>query len=121
AFVADIPKGYVIKVMVEVFYSSSTPRLQFVISDEGILIRQTDDGDTLLFNIELPRDNFLDYVYKLKNKQKIISVNLIHLHDLIKNNKKKDSLTLFIEDDSTQQIGIIIKPDQNKRVRKQVN
>lgn len=114
-FYCEISKGYIIKVIVD----SLTGPLQrgyFIIDNNGIRLRQQDTGNTVLYDIDLPRKNLKGYVCK---KPLVISVNLKHLQGQLKNVKKKDALILFINSSNgAQSIGkfsVSIRPDGSKK------
>lgn len=107
SFYAEITKGYILKVIVD----SLTGPLQrgfFSIEKDGIKLRQMDQGQTILYDIDLPRKNFKPYMC-INNF--VISLNLKHMQGLLKNVKKKDSIVIFITKDNPGKFSIEIKPE----------
>ena len=110
-FHLEATKGYIFKIIIDVL-SNSVPRCIFVLNKSGILLRQPDSGLTVLFNIDLPRENFKKFKCL---KQKVISFNTKHVQKLLKNVKKKDSVSLFINKGNLGNLGITIRPEGAKR------
>jgi len=121
-FYVDVSKGYVIKGIVDTLCAGGLQRGCFVIKSDGILLRQPDQGCTILYNVDLPRKNFKLYIC---NKPITISINLKHVQGLLKNVKKKESISLYIKNDKKEQgkFFISIRPADTSResVRKEVN
>ena len=111
-FYAEISKGFVVKVLVEVI-TAPLKRGVFYLTREGIFLKQQDDISTIMFDVTLPRKSFKKYICQ---EEKIISVNLAHLKMLLKNVKKKDSLIFSIRHDQDSQLFITIKPETAKEV-----
>lgn len=109
-FYADITKGYLLKIMIEVM-SDPLDRVIFNLSKKGIFINQQDEESTVLFDVSLPRSKFRKYVC---TKEKIISVNLLHIKNLLKNTKRKDSIILSIHPDEREKLSIEIRPEVQK-------
>jgi hypothetical protein len=79
------------------------------IRNDGVHIVNKDQNDTILFECHFPRENFKSYVY---TKDFNINVRVEHISKQLKNVKKKDIVTLFIEDGvNSKFLGISIKPD----------
>lgn len=111
-FYAEAPKGYVTKVIIDVL-SSPLPRGIFTFNKKGIFLRQHDPANTVLFDVELPRENFRTYKC---SRPLTLSFNLKHTQKLLRNVKKKDSITLFI-DKGEDKLGIMVRPDGAGRVK----
>ena len=106
-FYADAAKGYTIKVLVDVL-SGPLSRATINLTKEGILIRRADQSKVILFDSNLPRENFRSYVCR---KPQRISLNLKHLQKMVRNVKKKDSMVLFIDKNNTGKLGLSIRPE----------
>ena len=112
SFYADVAKGYVIKVLVDVL-ASALSRSVIELSETGIFLKQDNKNSSMLFDLALQRENFRQYKC---DKTLYMSVNLKHLQRLIRNVKKKDSVTLFIERDDQTKLYVVIRPDSaNKK------
>jgi len=104
-FHASAVKGYYLKVLFDVFAASLT-RVCFVFDKEGIFLR---DGDKrIMFDLSLLRENFRKYKCSTKH---VKSTNTKHLQKLVRNVKKKDSMTLNIAELDTKHLGIFIRPE----------
>jgi hypothetical protein len=113
-FYADISKGFIIKVLVDALVAGSLQRGCFRLDQDGIKLRQSDQGSTILYDVDLMRKNMKNYVC---TKPQTISVNLKHMQGLLKNVKKKDSLTMYIESAAPGTLIICIKQErENNRV-----
>lgn len=111
-FYAEIAKGYVFKVIIETL-SNPLQRGYFVITQEGIKLKQADPGKTIFYNLDFPRGNFKPFKCGV---EQVISVNLKHMQGLLKNVKKKDSLAIFIDEKNKPgKISIQIKPEGGKQ------
>lgn len=108
-FYAEASKGFIIKAVVDILVGT-LQRGSFTLDENGISLRQINQKNTILFDISLRRENFRKY--KCKNPM-TISINLKHLQKRLKNVKKKDSLTFYIEEDGEvkSQLGITLRPE----------
>jgi len=109
-FYAKMVKGFVAKVLIDVL-SAPLARGRLIITSSGITIREIDPDNTVLFDVSIPRGNLQDY--RLTEPIKL-SVNLKHTQKILKNVKKKDSVTLFIKKGSDK-LGVIILPEGSKK------
>ena len=113
-FHAEVSKGFIIKVLIDTLVAGTLQRGCFRIDQEGIKLRQSDQGNTILYDVNLMRKNLKNYIC---TKPRTISVNLKHIQGLLKNVKKKDSLTMSIDSASLGTLTICIKQDrENNRV-----
>lgn len=113
-FYAEAKKGYIIKVSIDTI-TGPLQRGYFILDKDGIRLRQSDSGCTILYDINFLRKHFKDF--KCINTM-IISVNLKHLQTLLKNVKKKDTVIMFIDKDIPDKFCITIRPegtDKNAR------
>lgn len=106
-FSAEITKAFVFKVSLESLTGLQRCTLSF--SKNSIALRQTDDQDTILYDIDLPRKNLRAFSCK---KPLAVSFNLKRMHGLLKNVKKKDSILLeIVEIGSDYKISVTIRPE----------
>src|SRR5208282_3028966 len=91
-FHAEISKGFIIKVLIDTLVAGTLQRGCFKIDQDGIKLRQSDQGNTILYDVDLSRKNLKNYIC---NRPQTISVNLKHMQGLLKNVKKKDSLSVY--------------------------
>lgn len=113
-FFAECTQGYGIKVLIDGLCSTFN-RCFFRFSENGIFMKQMDGKKIILFNIELLRQNFIQYICK---NEITFSINILHFQKLIKSLKKKNSLTLFIQKDNPLNLGIITKTNSNEKTSK---
>jgi proliferating cell nuclear antigen len=64
--------------------------------------------------LELEGDNFAPYKFK-NGKTLYLGINLSHFHKMLRSVKKKDSLSLFINDSSPTDLGIRVIPKERNR------
>jgi proliferating cell nuclear antigen PCNA len=112
-FKAKTRQGYVIKVLAELLQNNIKTAC-FEVDSEGIRLCMMDHHRTILINLELDADNFTVYKYT-KNEKMNLGVNLTHFHKMLKSIKKRDSIQLFINDDSPTDLGIKVIPKENNR------
>jgi proliferating cell nuclear antigen PCNA len=113
-FSAKTREGYVVKILAELLQNNIKTAC-FEIDEEGIRLCMMDHHRTILIDLFLQSDNFS--VYKYKNEKKMyIGVNLTHFHKMLKSIKKRDSIQLFINDDTSKELGIKVIPKENNRV-----
>ena len=74
-----------------------------------------DHHRTILIQVSLESENFTLYKFKCKDKL-FLGINLNHFHKMLKSIKKKDSMQLFINDDSPNDLGIKVIPKENNRI-----
>jgi len=111
-FYAEMAKGNIIKVLTEAI-SKSIGRVRICLSPQGINIIDSDTSQTIIYNCDFPREHFKKYSC---SEKMCISVLSGHLYKNLKSVKKKDSVTLFINNaqEGTQfyrKIGIQIRPE----------
>lgn len=116
-FHAKIVKGFVAKVLIDVLFTP-LERGRFVVTNEGITIRENDFNNTILFDVFIPRGNLQDYICSDSGSEPVkFSVNLKHTQKILKNVKKKDSVTLCIKKGSDK-LGVTILPEGSKKSRR---
>lgn len=107
-FYAKTNSGYIIRGLGAVLHDCLTSDAHFCLEKSGISVCDSDNKNTSLININLPMGNFDTYRCA---RERTIAVTIKHLHKLLKNVKKKDSITLFIDDKrKPNKLGITVKP-----------
>ena len=106
-FFAETLHGYTIKVIIEVLQNCLANDAYFQLTETGIKFCCSDEQESTLINFNLERENFDNYHCQ---KNMTIAINLKHLHKLLKNVKKKDSITLFIDKDNFNRLWIKVVP-----------
>ena len=80
----------------------------FSISQTGITLCMTDSNRRTLIKLEMLAKEF--NLYQLNEPVINIGVNVHHMYKLLKSNKKKDSMVLFIREDTPTDLGIQVIP-----------
>jgi proliferating cell nuclear antigen PCNA len=113
-FKCKTSEAYQIKVLAELLTNNLKTGC-FEVTDDGIILRMSDQPRMTLVDLNLQAENFSLYKFNENNKLSI-GLNLNHFHKMLKSIKKKDSLQLFIKDDSPTELGIKTIPKENTRV-----
>ena len=113
-FKAKTNSAYTIKILAELLQNNIKTAC-FEITDSNISLCMMDNNRTILINLVLESENFSLYKYKLKDKL-FVGINLNHFHKMLKSIKKKDSMCLFINDESPTDLGIKVIPKENNRI-----
>ena len=114
SFKARTNEGFLFKVLTELLLQN-IKTCCWILTDQGISLRMTDNLQKILIDIKLDSKNFQVYRFKYTEK-KMIGLNLQHLHKMLKSVKKKDTVEIFINDDSSNNFGIRIIPKDNTRI-----
>lgn len=80
--------------------------VNFEFSDKGIKIISVDQSHTILVHLKLEAENF-EYYYV--EKKFLAGVNMLNLFKLLRTLTNNDALTLFIDKDNTNLLGIRIE------------
>jgi proliferating cell nuclear antigen len=113
-FKAKTHCAYTIKILAELLQNNLKTAC-FEVDSEGIELCMMDHHRVILIKVSLERENFNLYKFKPKEKQ-FLGINLNHFHKMLKSIKKKDSMQLFIDDESPTDLGIKVIPKENNRV-----
>lgn len=114
-FRAKSQEAYVIKVLAELL-SNNIKTGCFVIDDSGISLCMMDHQKTILIDLILQAENFSLYHYSHNTSKIYVGINLNHFHKMLRSIKKKDSIELFIDDTSINDLGIKVIPKEHNRV-----
>ena len=107
-------EAYQLKVLAELL-TNNLKNGCFDINEEGMTLRMFDQPKKTLVDLELQSENFSVYVFKGSDKL-CLGLNLNHFHKMLKSIKKKDSLQLFIDTESPNELGIKTIPKENTRI-----
>ena len=114
-FKTKTSEAYHIKIMAELL-SNNLKTAHLEIDEKGIKLCQMDLNRRILIKMDLYSENFETYKFQ-KNKPKIyLGLNLNHFHKMLRSIKKKDSLQLYIDDDSPADLVIRVIPKEQNRV-----
>lgn len=96
--------GFVFKILSE-FFSSCMMRCAFNIDKNGLSLLSTDNKNHRLFSVMMPRLKFRNFTF---SKAFTFDVNSNHLHKIMKTIRKKDSLTMYITEESPHELNISV-------------
>ncbi len=113
-FKAKTHNAYTIKILAELLQNNIKTAC-FEIDEEGIKLCMMDHHRTILIKVFMESENFTFYKFKAIEKL-FLGINLNHFHKMLKSIKKKDSMQLFIDDDSPNDLGIKVIPKENNRI-----
>lgn len=120
-------EGHIIKILAELLQNNIKNGC-FVIDEKGIRLTMFDPNKKIGIDIDLNAENFSLYKFNKVLVQKLnkdkkdkadklhIGINQSHFHKMLKSIKKKDSIGLFIDDESPSDLGIKIIPKEKNRV-----
>lgn len=111
-FKAKTTDAYRIKIVAELL-SNNLKTAHLEIDGENIYLCQMDSNRKILVRMKLLSENFS--LYKIKRDKMYLGINLNHFHRMLKSIKKKDSLELFIDDESPTDLAIQVIPKENNR------
>lgn len=113
-FKAKTHNAYTIKILAELLQNNIKTAC-FEIDEDGIKLCMMDHHRTILIKVFMESENFT--FYKFKSMEKLfLGINLNHFHKMLKSIKKKDSMQLFIDDASPNDLGIKVIPKENNRI-----
>lgn len=98
-FSAKTDQAHTFKILIETlnYYLSKSKGGSFVISKDGISLRNANAKEDILCDVSLPAENFQDYELMTENMSDIcFSINLNTFYTVLKKNKMKDSITIQI-------------------------
>lgn len=106
-------EGYVLKVLSELLHNNIKIGC-FEITKDGLFFRQTDTHGKICIDIVLHSDNFEIFKVNLPpNEQRILlGVNLAHLRKMLRPVKKKETIELIKETETSNDLCIKISPKE---------
>jgi proliferating cell nuclear antigen PCNA len=113
-FLCKTNEGHIIKTMGELLQNNIKTGCYFVNKD-GITQRIMDNNKTMLIDMELFASNFNNFKVN-ENIPLTFGINHQHFYKMLKSIKKKDIVTLFIENGKPTDLGIEIMPKEKNRV-----
>lgn len=120
-FYAEMNRGNVYKVLNETFNKKVKRSCWHLSKDEGLLIRDLGAEDTILYDCIFSKKEFRKY--KCEDDM-YITILTGHMYEQLKNVKKKDIVTFFIEKEGQKRsaLGISIRPENKTEIsRHEVN
>ena len=109
-FRAVAVRGHILKVIVDTLHQP-LPRGYLTLRKDGIYIRQSDQANTILFDIALQRQNFASYKCK---REMSISVNFKHLQKQLKSVKKKDQVSIWIDENEPEKLWFTVRSSREE-------
>ena len=106
-------EAYVIKILAELL-SNNIKTGCFCIDTTGIELCQMDHHRRVLINLKMHANKFP--TYKFNSKKMFLGIHLPHFHKMLKSIKKKDSIELYIDDETPTDLYIKVIPKENNRV-----
>lgn len=82
----------------------------------GMRIMTIDTSRTVLINVKLDAKKF--DTYKCMKKKLLIGVNMVQLYKIMKSMDKKDRLTMYIDHDDKNNLGIVFTGPKSRKVKK---
>lgn len=108
-------EAYYIKILSELL-TNNIKTGYFSIDNNGIGLRIMDNPQLTLIDLNLSSENFTTYRFQSDDKDKLcIGLNLNHFHKILKSIKKKDSLQMIIDTESSDELQIKTIPKENTR------
>jgi proliferating cell nuclear antigen len=112
-FRAKTKEGFILKVLGELL-QHTVQFAPFRFTENGIYLRQADKKREQLIDIAFDKENFTNY--KCSRNINFI-VNSFNFYKMLKNIKKKDSVTIFIMEDKPDLLGITVEQsDENNKI-----
>ena len=109
-FKARTTAGFGLKILSE-YLSNLLKFPPFAVNERGIFVRGMDQHGEVLVDVEMLRENFT--VFKCP-KPIHFSVNANHFYRLLKTIKKKDTVSLFIQEQRPMQLGICVEQGEER-------
>lgn len=106
-FRAEARKGFFIKSTFDTL-AQRLPRSMMTFKKDGIHLREYDMGKNVLFALHFPRENFINYRCQ---QEFSTSIAIVCVQKLLKNVKKKDSVTIRVKADSPRVLNFEIKSE----------
>jgi proliferating cell nuclear antigen len=105
-------EGHIVKTLAELLQNNIKSGC-YEINENGLFMRITDANKRILIDLQLNHENFV--LYKVK-KRISLGLNQSHFYKMLKSIKKKDSISLFIDESTPLDLGIEIVPKEKNRV-----
>ena len=112
-------EGFMLKLISE-YLSNTIKYPSFRIDSTGIYLRSVDSENVVLIDLKLPSTSFPKFKC---SKPLVFGINSTHFYRLLKNIKKKDSISLFIKDNRELELGISVEQndENNDKVTTYIN
>lgn len=111
-FKAKTQEGYTFKILAELL-QNIVKTACFKITPDGIFYLMTDRLSSVLVDVQLLKDRF--NIFETTSTMHI-SFDIGNLFKMLKSIKKKDALTLYIDDEKPDLLNLVVHPKENNRV-----
>jgi Proliferating cell nuclear antigen, N-terminal domain len=118
-FKAGTSYAYPFKVLIDTLNFYLKKKGCFVINSKGISLCNTNEKEDVLCDINLPSENFQEYVCKQESICFSVAMNVFY-NDMLKGFKKKDYICIQILDESGKLFLKIIKDNPSSRGNNQI-
>lgn len=113
-FKASTNEGHIIKALSELLQHNIQDGC-YKIDKKGLTLKMLDKNEKILFSVTMLGEYFQRYDYKLNTDFLYFGINQSHFCKLLKSIKKKDSVSLEIDEDSPNDLKIQIVPKEKNR------
>jgi len=113
-FKAKTSEGYTVKVLADLLQNNIKTAC-LLVDARGMRLTMYDSHKRVCFSFDLAAEQFQIYRFRPANSL-YLGLNLGHLYKMIKSIKKKDSIVIFIREESPTDLGIRVVPKENNRV-----
>lgn len=114
-FRADSTEAYAFKVLIDVL--NTTVKVGcFTIRSNGIYLKMMDNHQKILVNLKLDASSFNLYHYDTSKESINVGVNLSNMFRMLKTIKKRDSISLFISKDDSDNMCLKVFPKDMSKV-----
>ncbi len=114
-FYCKTTEGHIVKGLAELLQNNIKSGA-LVISPDGLMSKVTDTNKKILIDLELNAESFANFKMRPDAEAMTIGLNNSHLYRMLKTSKKKDTISLFIESDKQNELGIEVMPKEKTRV-----
>jgi proliferating cell nuclear antigen PCNA len=108
-------EGHIIKGLAELLQNNIKAGA-IEITPHGLNSKVTDTNKKILIDLHLNSEAFSIFKMRDPNESITIGLNNSHFYRMLKSSKKKDSISLFIENDRQAELGIEVIPKEKTRV-----
>lgn len=105
-FKCTTKEGYMFKILGEILHNT-LKTVNIEINESGIYSKMMDSHKKFLISIKLESKNFGTYVCKTPF---LFGLNIGHFYKIISSIKKKDNITLIVDEDSPNELQIVVTP-----------
>lgn len=109
-------EAYIFKILTELLGNNIKTGC-FEIDNSGIYLRMMDHHKKILIDLKLDAKSSGFSIYKFESKKLFIGINMNHFHKMLKPIKKKDTIELYIDDETPSELFIKVTPKENNKTK----